>query len=129
MAEPTLPPLPAISSPKSGDRLQATISQGSEMAEAQALWQLRARAQQVRARQQQAQAPRRAPPSRFFPLSRAAIRRATVWKKIKVIYAAGALVYFIGGVVVAFRIPYFSDWLLYVVFQALYALIWPIVIL
>jgi hypothetical protein len=75
---------------------------------------MRARAQQARR-----MAPRRAPTSRFFPLSRAAIRRTTVWKKIKVIYAVGALVYFIGGLVVASRMPYFSDWLLYVVFQAL----------
>jgi hypothetical protein len=62
MTTPTLPPLPEISWPKSDDKRQAAILLGSQMAEAQALWQLRARAQQVRQQQRLGEAsPSRAP--------------------------------------------------------------------
>lgn len=45
---PILPPPLENSWPKSDDKLKAAISLGSQMAEAEALWKLRARAQQMR---------------------------------------------------------------------------------
>jgi hypothetical protein len=41
---PVLPPFPEISLPKSDDKRRAAISFGAQMAEAEALWQLQARA-------------------------------------------------------------------------------------
>jgi hypothetical protein len=49
-----LPPLPELSWPDTGDRRRDAILLGSQMAEAEALWQLKARAAQVRAKQRQA---------------------------------------------------------------------------
>jgi hypothetical protein len=57
------------------------------------------------------------------------VRWAIVWKAIKVMYALGSLVYFIGWVITSFRILSFFQWLLYVMFQEFYVLIWPVMIL
>ena len=43
-AMPVLPPLPVISWPSAADRRQAAMLLGQQMAEAEARWQLRARA-------------------------------------------------------------------------------------
>ena len=57
-----LPPLPEISWPKSDDKRRAAISLGSQMAEAEALWQMQALGEQARQRLQ-AQQPDQ-PPSK-----------------------------------------------------------------
>jgi hypothetical protein len=54
---------------------------------------------------------------------------AKIWKATKIVYVLGFSVYFAVAGIRASRIPYFSDWLYYMAFQAIYAVLWPVAIL
>ena len=52
--------------------------------------------------------------------------RAKIWSTARKVYVLGILVYFAVAGVRALTIPLFSEWLSFMAFHAMYALVWPI---